>query len=103
MMLWLDRAGRTLVMPPDEAFEDIEYLDQDGDVLWETIHANEKAWRSNTSVLELCDAGTEADAWAVVFSMWTVQDGRSEFSLELTLSLQEDTFMKVELEDLHVM
>ena len=40
--------------------------------------------------------------WSVVVPFWTIEEGRSDLSLELTL-IEKDKILKVELDDIHVL
>jgi hypothetical protein len=40
--------------------------------------------------------------WSVVMPLWTIEEGRSDLSLELSL-IEKDKTLKVELDDIHVL
>jgi hypothetical protein len=67
--------GRTLVAPPPDAY----------DAIYE-IQVSSKAM----------------PIWAVTAPMWTLEEGRSDLSLEMTIELGP-AGPKVQLDDLHVM
>lgn len=67
--------GRHLRMPPLHALDAVEAVEIDG--------SNPKAW-------------------SVVCEMWTEEEGRSDLSLELTLTDSGDQ-MQVEVDNLHVL
>lgn len=66
--------GRTLVNPPDSAFE-------------------------NLDVIEIVNC--ESPAWSVRVDLWTKEEGRSDLNLQLTVVQSEDRWL-VELDDLLV-
>ena len=67
--------GRQLVIPPDEAFELMD-------------------------VVEVRDA--QPPRWSITMPLWTREEGRSDLSLELTLSGDQKAF-RIEIDDLHVL
>lgn len=67
--------GRTLVMPPDGAFDTLD-------------------------VVEV--TGATPRQWSVRMNLWTEEEGRSDLSIEVTLTEADDGFV-VELDDLHVL
>ncbi len=67
--------GRTLVMPPDDAFDDMDVVQV---------------------------TGATPSQWSVRMSLWTEEEGRSDLSIELTLKESGGDFV-VELDDLHVL
>jgi hypothetical protein len=67
--------GRTLALPPKEAFEIIDIV----------------------RVL-----GTEVPQWSITMPLWTCEEGRSDLSLELTLTAQSGGY-EIELDDIHVL
>lgn len=66
--------GRTLVMPPEEAYN---YMDA------------------------IVVRGSTPQRWSVVMPLWTSEEGRSDLSVELTLQEKPGGF-DVELDDIHV-
>lgn len=67
--------GRTLVTPPDHAFE-----------LMDAIQVR----------------GAEPPRWSVTIPAWTKEEGRSDLSLELTL-IERGADFDIEFDDLHVL
>jgi len=67
--------GRTLVLPPADAF-------------------------SLMDVIEIRNASPPS--WSIIMPLWTKEEGRSDLSLELTL-VKEGLGFKVELDDIHVL
>jgi hypothetical protein len=68
--------GRTLTMPPAAAFDEIDAIEV-------------KSARSPT--------------WSVRFDLWTVEEGRSDLSLECTLIDHGVGKIDVEIDNLHVL
>jgi len=67
--------GRTLIAPPNSAFE----------------------------LMDLIDAkNAEPPRWSITMPLWTQEEGRSDLSIELTVTEQKDGY-KIELDDLHVL
>jgi hypothetical protein len=71
----VDGYGRTLIMPPLDAHDRIDVVE----------------------VKNACPA-----KWSVVMPLWTLEEGRSDLTLELTLTDRGGSF-DVELDDLHVL
>jgi len=67
--------GRTLVHPPADAYQHLD-----------AVQVN----------------GTALPTWSVRAPLWTKEEGRSDLTLELTISLGPDEPI-VELDDLHVL
>jgi hypothetical protein len=68
--------GRTLVMPPQSA---LEYLD----------------------VVEI--ENSDPRAWSVRVDLWTIEEGRSDLSLECMLIDRPDAMLTAEIDNLHVL
>ncbi len=67
--------GRTLVMPPDDAYK-------------------------NMDVIAIKDA--TPPRWSVRMNLWTVEEGMSDLSIELTVTESGDDFA-IELDDIQVL
>jgi len=67
--------GRVLVKPPEEAHEDLD-------------------------VVEIRNASPPQ--WSVRMSLWTAEEGRSDLSLELTVTENEHGY-EVAIDDIHVL
>lgn len=67
--------GRTLVMPPEEAFSNIDAI--------------------RVSM-------TDQPTWSIRFDLWTKEEGRSDLSLECTIIVCSDGFIDLEIDNLHV-
>ena len=74
--LAIRRYGRTLVMPP------------------------ESAWAS-TDIVEI--SGVDPHSWSVQFDLWTREEGRSDLTVELTLTENNQDLLDARLEDLRVL
>jgi hypothetical protein len=46
---------------------------------------------------------SDGQAWSVVVPMWTVEEGRSDLSLSLTICRGEGKQYRLEVDDLHVL
>ncbi len=68
--------GRTLVMPPDSALDQLDIIEIDG--------SNPKAW-------------------SVRVDLWTVEEGRGDMSLECTLIDHSGVLLTAEVDNLHVL
>lgn len=68
--------GRTLVMPPTP-----------GLLMWDAIGID----------------GYEPRRWSVTVDLWTLEEGRSDLSLECTLIDRPGPFLGVEIDNLHVL
>jgi hypothetical protein len=68
--------GRTLAMPPASCLDDID-------------------------AVEILPASPQA--WSVRIALWTVEEGRSDLTLECTLIDQPGELLKAEVDDLHVL
>jgi hypothetical protein len=101
MMLWIRRANRTLSMPPKEAFESIQYESKDGKLSRE---AEPFPPGRNSYPMNVIDVSDENQpSYWITFDMWTEEDGRSDFTLELAVTDVGSKDLEVDLEDLHVM
>lgn len=69
--------GRSLIIPPDEAWEE--------ELLREAI-----------------PVGEQGNSWALVANLWTVEEGRSDLSLEATAEARPEGVL-VSIDDLHVL
>ena|SRR5215211_8486487 len=69
--------GRSLIIPPDEAWEE--------ELLREAI-----------------PVGEQGNSWALVANLWTVGQGRSDLSLEATAEARPEGVL-VSIDDLHVL
>jgi hypothetical protein len=67
---------RTLAMPPKEAFQ-------------------------NLDVVEIEDSSLKE--WDVRVSMWTLEEGRSDLTLELTLTDSDEDLYDFQIDNLHVL
>lgn len=68
--------GRTLVMPPDQAFASIDMI--------------------------RVTAATDS-TWSVRMNLWTIEEGRSDITLECTLIDRSVDYIAVEVDNLHVL
>jgi hypothetical protein len=68
--------GRTLIMPPESAFE-------------------------NLDVIEV--SGAKPKEWSVNLHLWTVEEGRSDLTLELTLRENGKEIYDAEIDNIHVL
>jgi hypothetical protein len=69
----IEEYGRTLVMPPDETFEE----------------------------LDVVETGTpNAPSYAIQFDLWTVEGGHSDLTLSLTLTRKDDDSYALQIDDL---
>ena len=67
--------GRTLAMPPNTAFEQLD-------------------------IVQVTNA--DPTRWSIRMSLWTVEEGRSDLSIELTLIEVKEGYV-IELDDIHVL
>lgn len=67
--------GRTLVLPPDSAFDQLDVV----------------------RVQSVCPP-----RWSVRMRLWTAEEGRSDLSIELT-AIEDETGYVIELDDIHVL
>ncbi|MDM8009222.1 MAG: hypothetical protein QUV05_24025 [Phycisphaerae bacterium] len=67
--------GRVLVTPPEEAYEDLDAVQV---------------------------RNASPPRWSVRMSLWTVEEGRSDLSLELTVAESGDGYL-IEVDDIHVL
>lgn len=70
----INRYGRILVAPPDKAYENLDILKVDDDT---------------------------SQKWSVRFDLWTIEEGRSDLSIELTLIEVKGEKFKIELDNIH--
>jgi hypothetical protein len=75
----VERYGAEVCMPPDD-----------------------EALRDSIRTLEYVP-GADPPAWLLDIDLWTVQDGRSDLTLQVTLTDSGSTICTVDFEDLHVM
>lgn len=68
--------GRTLVMPPVSALDQLDVIEIDG---------------------------SSPKAWSVRVDLWTVEEGRSDLSLECTLIDRPGDLLAAEVDNLHVL
>lgn len=68
--------GRRLIMPPDSALDHLDDI--------EVVGSNPKEW-------------------SVRVDLWSVEEGRSDLSLECTLVDQAGDLLRVEVDNLHVL
>ncbi|HEX8208798.1 MAG TPA: hypothetical protein VF584_01330 [Longimicrobium sp.] len=68
--------GRTIVVPPTTAYEQLDSIEV---------------------------TAASSRTWSVTMPLWTVEEGRSDLTMELTLVEQSDGTLKVELDNLHVL
>lgn len=74
--------GVNIVIPPAEAFNDIKYLSSSGAfVFGSPLEGSSK----NRHCMYIFETGTNNKFdWSVAFNLWTDEDGRSDFTLELS-------------------
>jgi hypothetical protein len=70
--------GRTIIMPPDEAFADLE-------------------------VIRVGDEYVEHPTWFVCFDLWTQEEGQSDLTLECTMIFVGKNEVSIEIDGLHVL
>lgn len=68
--------GRNLTIPPFEAYKALDFIPIQNDILY---------------------------SWAVAAPLWTKEEGRSDLSVELTISIINEVNVKVYLDDCGVM
>jgi len=68
--------GGSLILPPDDAFENLDVVEVDG---------------------------VEPRAWSVNVYLWTAEEGRSDLTLELTLRESGKEIFDVEIDNIHVL
>lgn len=71
----IEEYGRTLVMPPEEAFLDIDAID----------------------VLT-----SDLPTWSIRFDLWTKEERHSDLSLECTIIVHKDGSIAIEIDNIHV-
>jgi len=71
----VEQYGRTLVVPPSDAFE-----------LMDVVEVREK----------------QPSQWSITMPLWTKEEGRSDLSIEVTIVQGTDKF-HIELDDIHVL
>jgi hypothetical protein len=72
----IEEYGETLVMPPDNAFEDLD-------------------------IVEI--SALPGKQWSVHFLLWTAREGKSDLTLELTVREIGDKEFEIDIDDLHVL
>lgn len=72
----IDEYPATLSVPPESAFDNID-------------------------VLEI--SGSSPKQWSVRFDLWTMEEGLSDLSAEMTLIESDDEILKIELDGIHVL
>jgi len=72
----IEKFGRTLIMPPDEVF-------------------------SNMDVIRVPNA--DRPTWSVRFDLWTKEEGRSDLSVECTVIDRGDGELDLEVDNIHVL
>jgi len=72
----VEEYGRTIIMPPDEAFEDLDVVDVDA---------------------------PSPMRHGVRFDLWTAQEGRSDLTLEMTITDVGADSYDLQIDDLHVL
>jgi hypothetical protein len=73
----IEEYGRTLIMPPNEAF-------------------------SSVDVIQVANA--DRLTWSVSFDLWTKEEGRSDLSVECTIVDREDgAMLDLEIDNIHVL
>ncbi len=97
-MYWFREDHRQLVLclPPDKAFEDVNYLFLD-DREW-TATEPFQSTQHNLTVIEVADG-----SWHVDFELWVHPIQRSEYTLQFSLSEDAEDNLIPELENLHIM
>lgn len=71
----IEEYGRTLVLPPEEAFSDIDAIR-----------------------VSIADQPT----WSIRFDLWTKEDERSDLCLECTIIVFSDSSIGLEIDNIHV-
>ncbi|MBP1881931.1 DUF7668 domain-containing protein [Sinorhizobium mexicanum] len=71
----VEEYGRTLVMPPDEAFLDIDAI---------------------------AAANSDGRIWSIRFDLWTQEEGRSDLSLECNVVIDNGT-LDIEVDNIHAL
>jgi hypothetical protein len=98
---WIEECKEDLTLPPDEAFENVNYHFFDSDQTWSNCEPFPGGWSEHN--LNIYESQNEGDrSWRVDFDMWTEKEGRSDFVLQFDLSEQDDEWL-IELTGLHVM
>ena len=72
----IEEYGRTLIMPPDKVF-------------------------SNIDAIRVPNA--DRPTWSVRFDLWTKEEGRSDLSVECTIFDRGDGELELELDNIHVL
>lgn len=72
----IEQYGRTLTFPPDHAFQALDIVEV---------------------------RGTLRQRYSVRFDLWTLEEGQSDLSLELTLVDSGEDCMGIEIDDLHTL
>jgi hypothetical protein len=68
--------GRTLVMPSDSAFSDVDAIRV---------------------------SGAKRPTWSVRFDLWTSEEGKSDLSLECTITEGDDGRQEIQIDNIHVL
>lgn len=68
--------GRTLALPPDNAFDNLDIIEIEG---------------------------ARPRRWDVRIDLWSLEEGRSDLTLELTLEDSNEPMCKVEIDNIHVL
>ncbi|MDD5373279.1 MAG: hypothetical protein PHO62_07645 [Sulfurimonas sp.] len=68
--------GETLIMPSDEAFNEIDFLEIEN---------------------------AESKEWSVEFDLWSKESGKTDLTLQLTLTQIDEGELNIELDDIHVL
>jgi hypothetical protein len=72
----IEQYGRTLVSPPATAYDNLDAIQ-----------------------ISSCQCPT----WSVRAPIWTMEEGMSDLTLELTIMVVDENHTEVEIEDLHVL
>ena len=72
----IEEYGRTLIMPPDDAF-------------------------TNVDAIRVTNA--DRPTWSVRFDLWTQEEGRSDLSVECTVTDRGNGELDLEVDDIHVL
>jgi len=60
-----------------------------------------ESWFQNIDVIEI--EGRAPRQWSVRFDLWTAEEGRSDLTLELTLTENNKELYGVEIDNIHVL
>ena len=100
MMTWVEQDRRIIVNPPDEAFADIRFYGVNNAVIDHIALQDGSSDRALTIYKR--KSHIDQNAWKVDYHLWTAQDGRSDYVLELTLFENDNGKLAVRFDDLHV-